>query len=141
MIVLDTNVISEMMRPAPAAQVSAWFSAQAASSLFTTALTQAEILYGIAILPAGQRRDALAAAARPVFDHDFAGRVLSFDSAAAPIFSEIAAARRAAGQPISQVDAQIAAIARSRGASLATRNTQDFADCGIVVIDPWSHRP
>lgn len=140
MIVLDTNVVSEMMRAMPAAQVSDWYAAQATSSLFTTALTQAEVLYGLAILPAGQRRDALLTAAMPMFDEDFAGRILPFDSDAAVIYPDVAAGRRRSGQPISQVDAQIAAIVRSRGATLATRDVHDFADCGIVVIDPWAHR-
>lgn len=137
MIVLDTNVISEMMRPKPARHVSDWFATHAMSSLFTTALTQAEILYGLALLPAGRRRQALLTAARPIFDGDLAGRVLPFDSDAAAIYPDIAVRRRSAGQPISQVDAQIAAIVRSRGATLATRNVRDFADCGISVVDPW----
>jgi toxin FitB len=141
MIVLDTNVISEMMRPNPAPQVSGWFAAQPASSLFTTALTQAEILFGLAILPAGRRRDHLIVAANAIFEQDLAGRIVPFDAGAAPIFAEIAARRRQGGRAISRIDAQIAAISRSRGASLATRDTTDFADCGLVVIDPWSHRP
>jgi predicted nucleic acid-binding protein len=140
MIVLDTDVISEMMRPAPTREVSNWFAGQAKSSVFTTALTQAEILYGLALLPAGKRRTALIAAAEPLFDEEFNGRILPFDSDAASIYPDIAAARRKAGRPISQIDAQIAAIARSRGASLATRNVSDFMDCGLVVVDPWRHR-
>ena len=140
MIVLDTNVISEMMRPAPTHAVSDWFARKAMSSLFTTALTQAEILYGLALLPEGQRRQALYAAARPIFDEDMAGRILPFDSDAALIYPEIAASRRQAGQPISQIDAQIAAIARSRGSALATRNVRDFIDCGIDLVDPWTER-
>ena len=94
MIVLDTNVISEMMRPLPAAVVSAWFALHARATLFTTTLSQAEILYGLALLDAGRRRDDLLAAARPVFDEDFQGRVLPFDSAAAIEFADIAASRR-----------------------------------------------
>jgi predicted nucleic acid-binding protein len=89
------------------------------------------------LLPAGKRRDAIRAAAEAVFTHDFADRILSFDSAAAPAYAEIAAHRRKAGQPISQFDAQIAAIVRSRGANLATRNTDDFEGCGIKVHNPW----
>ncbi len=140
MIVLDTNVVSEMMRPAPAGAVSGWFARNATSSLFTTALTQAEILYGLALLPAGQKRQALIAAAQAIFAEDLAGRILPFDSAAAAFYPDIAATRRQAGRPISQIDAQIAAIARSRGAALATRNVRDFVECGIAVIDPWTTR-
>lgn len=138
MIILDTNVISEMMRPAPAPQVEAWFAANPASALFTTALSQAEILYGLALLPAGKRRNALRAAIKSVFDEEFAGRVLPFDAEAASVYADLAAARRKAGKPISQIDAQIAAIARSRGAALATRDGRDFADCGLTIVDPWS---
>lgn len=140
MIVLDTNVISEMMRPLPAEVVSAWFALHARATLFTTTLSQAEILYGLALLDAGRRRDDLVAAARPVFDEDFQGRVLPFDSAAAIAFADIAAARRRSGRPIAQIDAQIAAIARSRGAQLATRNIGDFTDCGISLVNPWDVR-
>jgi predicted nucleic acid-binding protein len=103
----------------------------------TTTLTQAEIFYGLALLPEGRRRDDLTAAARLVFDVDLAGRVLPFDIDAALAYPEIAAGRRQGGRPIDQIDAQIAAIVRSRGARLATRNLRDFADCGIDVICPW----
>jgi predicted nucleic acid-binding protein len=140
MIILDTNVISEMMRPTPAPQVQAWFAANPASSLFTTALTKAEILYGLALLPAGKRRNGLHAAALSMFDEDLAGRVLPFDSEAASIYPALAAERRKAGKPISQLDAQIAAIARSRGAAVATRDSGDFADCGLMLVDPWTTR-
>ena len=107
------------------------------AGVFTTTLTQAEIFYGLALLPAGRRRDDLLAAARPMFDVDLAGRVLPFDTEAASAYPEIAAGRKQDGKPISQIDAQIAAIVRSRGARLATRNVRDFADCGITVVDPW----
>jgi toxin FitB len=139
MIVLDTNVISEMMRPKPVARVVGWFAAQSPAALFTTALTQAEILYGMALLPQGKRRTALLAAANALFDHDFAGRLLPFDGDAAPHFAAIAAERRRLGRPISQTDAQIAAIARSRAARVATRNVRDFADCGVALVDPWDN--
>ena len=138
MIVLDTNIVSEMMRPAPEALVVAWLTSQAASGLFTTALTQAEVLYGLTLLPEGRRREELFAAARPIFDEDLSGRILPFDSHAALIYPDIVAGRRQAGRPISQVDAQIASIARSRGARLATRNVRDFEDCGLVLVDPWT---
>lgn len=138
MIILDTNVISEMMLPAPAVQVQRWFAANPASFMFTTALSQAEILYGVALLPAGRRRNALHAAAQAMFEEDFAGRILPFDSDAARIYPELAATRRKAGKPISQIDAQIAAIARSRGAAVATRNGDDFTGCGLTLVDPWA---
>ena len=137
MIVLDTNVISELMRREPDAKVMAWIGEQPMAGVFTTTLTQAEIFYGLALLPEGHRRDELAAAARPMFEVDLVGRVLSFDTEAALAYPDIAAGRRQGGQPISQIDAQIAAIVRSRGARLATRNVRDFADCGITVVNPW----
>ena len=137
MIILDTNVISELMRAAPAAAVMRWMNARPASSLYVTSITQAEILYGIQILPKGKRRDAIAAAAAEMFEHDFAGRVLPFGSDAAVAYASLAAARRRAGRPISGFDAQIAAIARTHDADLATRNVDDFEGCGIEVIDPW----
>ncbi len=138
MIVLDTNVVSELMRAKPDARVMAWFEQQPSAGLFTTSLTQAEIFYGLALLPDGQRRQALMATARLMFDEDFAGRILPFDVEAASIYPEIAAGRRQIGKPISQFDAQIAAIVRSRGARLASRNMRDFSDCGITVVDPWT---
>lgn len=137
MIVLDTTVTSELMRPKPDAAVMAWIGNQPMTGVFTTTLTQAEIFYGLALLPEGRRREELVAAARPVFDVDLAGRVLPFDTDAALAHAGIAAGRRQSGQPISQIDARIAAIVHSRGARLATRNARDFADCGIVVVNPW----
>lgn len=137
MIVLDTNVISELMRTSPAQPVLIWFSAQTTASLFTTTLTQAEIFYGLGILPAGRRRDDLMNAARPIFERDLAGRVMPFDGDAAMAYASIAASRRASGRPLSQIDGQIAAIVVSRGAQLATRNLQDFDGCGIGLVDPW----
>lgn len=137
MIVLDTNVLSELMRTTHDSKVTAWIAKQPMASVFTTTLTQAEIFYGLALLPAGRRRDALVAAARPMFEIDLAGRILPFDIDAASAFPEIAAGRKRQGKPISQIDAQIAAIVCSRGARLATRNIHDFTDCGIAVVDPW----
>ncbi|KUY84957.1 plasmid stabilization protein [Burkholderia cepacia] len=138
MIVLDTNVLSELLRPAPAPHVLAWFGRQARAALFTTALTRGEMLYGVRLLPAGARRDGLGEAVLAMFDVDFSGRVLNFDADAADAYAELAAARRQSGAPISQVDAMIAAIARSRGATVATRNVKDFVDCGIELVDPWA---
>ena len=137
MIVLDTNVLSELMRQKPAERVVQWMEPQANSSLFTTTVTQAELLYGVSVLPAGRRKEALAAAVDEMFEHDFKGRVLPFDGSAAVTFAAICADRNRLGRPISQFDAQIAAIVRSRGAALATRNISDFDACGIRVIDPW----
>lgn len=137
MIVLDTNVISEMMRPDPSPTVENWLAGQPAAGMFISAITEAELRYGLALLPAGQRRRRLLAQAEAMLAEDFAGRILPFDSAAAEAYAPIAAARRLAGRPISQADAQIAAIAASRGAAIATRNVSDFAECGIPVVDPW----
>ena len=138
MLILDTNVLSELMRAKPNDKVIKWFAAQRTESLFTTAVTQAEILYGVAILSKGKRRNTIEAAVNEMFEKDFEGRILSFDSSSAKSYAHIVALRRAAGKPISQFDAQIAAIAHSRHANLATRNTDDFQGCDIVVIDPWN---
>src|SRR5947207_13878405 len=137
MIILDTNVLSDLMRPLPAPEVVRWLATHPASSLLTTTITQAEILYGLELLPKGKRRAALQNIIESMFGQDFADRILPFDSDAARAFSKIAAARRIAGRPIAQLDAQIASIARSRGAVLATRNAGDFAYCGIQVLNPW----
>jgi hypothetical protein len=128
------------MRPDPAAAVTKWVGAQHATSLFTTSVTEAEMRYGLAILPLGRRRKQLEAAVDGLFREDLAGRILPFDSAAACAFASLAAQRRKVGRPISQLDAQIAGIALTRGATLATRNTTDFAMCGIELIDPWGRR-
>ncbi len=138
MIVLDTNVISELMRSDPDRAVLEWFAQQPIAGLFTTCVSEAEIYYGLALLPKGRRRDSLQAAAHAMFEEDFAGRILPFDSDAAHAYAEIASARRLIGQPISQFDAQIAGIVRSRGARLTTRNLRDFADCEIALVDPWT---
>ena len=137
MIILDTNVLSELMRPKPSPRVAAWVAKQPATELFTTSITEAEVFYGIELLTKGKRREGLLAAAEAMFAEDLAGRILGFESDAARVFSKIAAHRRALGKPISHADAQIAAIAQVRGAKLATRNVADFEDCGLDVIDPW----
>ena len=137
MILLDTNVISEMMRAEPAPEVLAWFAARDAADLFLTTVTEAELRTGIAILPEGQRRDRLQAALDAMIAEDFAGRVLPFDSPAARAYARIAATRRAAGRPIAEADCQIAAIATAVGAMVATRNTKDFDGCGPTIINPW----
>ena len=137
MIVLDTNVLSELMKPAPIERVVRWMAAQPATSLYTTTVTQAEILHGVMLLPAGRRRNAVEAAAEAMFKEEFAGRVLSFGSDAARLYARIAAERRRAGRPISHFDAQIAAITRATGAAVATRNVADYDGCGVKVINPW----
>ena len=138
MIVLDTNVVSEFMRDHPRPEVLAWLDQQLANTLFVAAVTEAEVRSGIVLLPSGRRRRGLAAAAERAFGVLFAERILPFDSAAARAYAVIAADRRAAGRPISQADCQIAAIARSRGARVATRDVDDFAGCGVEVMNPWS---
>ncbi|MGO8983566.1 MAG: type II toxin-antitoxin system VapC family toxin [Terriglobales bacterium] len=137
MIILDTTVLSELMRVKPSAHVAAWVAKQSATELFTTSITEAEIFYGIELLTKGKRREGLLAAAEAMFDEDLAGRVFGFESEAGRVFSTIAANRRALGRPMSHADAQIAAIARVRRAKLATRNIEDFEDCGLDVVDPW----
>lgn len=138
MIILDTNVLSELMRPKPAPPVVGWIGAQAASALYTTSITQAEILHGILLLEPGRRRSALEAAATSMFAEEFAGRILEFGADAAPAYARIASDRRRAGRPISHFDAQIAAIALSTGAAIATRNLSDFGGCGVRLVDPWA---
>lgn len=138
MILLDTNVISELMRPEPAQIVLDWFGALDAGDLFISAITEAELRTGVAILPDGQRRDRLQAAIDAMIDQDFQSRVLPFDSLAAKAYAEIAAQRRAAGRPIAEADCQIAAIARATDAPIATRNVKDFDGCGVCVINPWN---
>jgi toxin FitB len=137
MLILDTNVISEIMQALPSPRVQEWWSQQQAGELFTSTVTVAEILCGIELLPRGKRRDRLLAEAEAMFSQDFAGRILPFDEEAARAFPGIAAGRRVKGSPIAALDAQIAAIARSRRAILATRNTTDFEGCGVRLVNPW----
>ncbi len=124
MIVLDTNVISELMRAEPDAGMLSWMERQATAGLLTTTPTEAEIFYGLALPPDERRRETLVAAAQPMVDVDRAGRILPFDTDAALAYAAIAAGRRQSGQPISQINAQVAAIVRSRGAKLATGYAQ-----------------
>jgi predicted nucleic acid-binding protein len=137
-IVLDTNVVSELMRASPAEAVLQWISGQASEALYTTSITQAEVLNGVLKLPAGRRRRAIEEAAEAMFREDFAARVLPFDREAARPYAELVNERRRRGRPISQFDAQIAAIARAAGAVVATRNVDDFEHCGVDVLDPWA---
>ncbi|HET8790968.1 MAG TPA: type II toxin-antitoxin system VapC family toxin [Modicisalibacter sp.] len=137
MIVLDTNVLSELMRPAPDASVVDWLDSQDATSVTISAITVAEILYGIERMPNGQRKRALAGIAAAMFDEDFLGRILSFDSEAAIHYAEQVAASESVGRHIHMADAQIAAICIQYDAVLATRNIKDFETMHIETINPW----
>jgi hypothetical protein len=137
MIIIDTNVISELLRPTPEPAVEAWLGEQDGLSIYLTAISEAELRYGVAIMTSGKRRDGLGNAIDRILRDDMAGRILPFDSAAARAYADIAANRRSAGKPISQADCQIAAIARAHNAPLATRYTFDFEGCGIDLINPW----
>ena len=138
MLVLDTNVVSELMKERPNPDVLRWVDNQLTDNLFVTSVTEAEIRTGIAILPEGERQRGLAASAERLFSVLFSERILPFDSDAARAYAMLAADRRVAGRPISQSDCQIAAIARCRGASVATRDVDDFEGSGIEVINPWT---
>ena len=138
MIVLDTNVVSELMRTNPDSNVKAWLTNQASTDIFISVITEAELRYGAAILPAGRRKDEIAAEVEKMLQEDFSRRILPFSSESARAYAEIGARRRNAGLPISNADCQIAAIARCCGATVATRNVGDFEHCGIEVIDPWN---
>ena len=135
---LDTNVLSELMRTAPSAEVLAWFAKNAPGPVYTSSITQAEILTGIALLPDGKRRDTLAQTAQAMFAQDFAGdRVLNFDRVAAEHYALVVASRMRLGRPISTEDAQIAAIALAAGLPLLPRNTKDFSDIsGLCQVKP-----
>jgi len=137
-ILLDTNVLSELMRPKPAVEVLDWFERQHGASFFVSAITRAEILLGIALLPAGKRRDNLAAAAEQMFNEDFAGHSLAFDGNCATEYALLAAERARNGHTISTEDGQIAAIALSHDLPLATRNGKDFKGIeGLTLLNPW----
>jgi len=137
MIIVDTNVISEVLRPKPSERVAAWLDAQRPSDIFLTTVSQAEMLLGIELLPRGRRRASLESAINAIFDADFRERVFPFDTAAARAFALVVAHRHRIGRPIDNMDAQIAGIARSKGAAIATRDISGFAGCGVPVIDPW----
>lgn len=140
MIVLDTNVVSELMRAEPAGTVVEWVDAWPALELHLTAITVAELLYGVARLPAGRRKRALATRVEAMIEQDFDQRVLAFDQVAAAHHATLVVDRARAGRPISMADAQIAAICRSFDATLATRNVHDFAGTRVTVVDPWAGR-
>jgi predicted nucleic acid-binding protein len=137
-IILDTNVLSELMRPKPERAVTEWFAGLTGVAFYVTAITEAEILLGIALLPEGKRRTALAEAAETMFRVDFAGRCLPFDAHCAARYAAIVAGRRRAGFSITTEDAQIASIALNNGYALATRNIRDFLHIdGLGLLNPW----
>jgi predicted nucleic acid-binding protein len=137
MILIDTNVLSEVMRPEPNARVLRWYRSTQRYHLYTTTVTVAETFAGILALPAGHRRAGMEADARAMFAIEFEGRVLAFDMPAAESYARIASGRKASGRPIKPLDGQIAAIARIHDMAVATRNTSDFEDCGIDLVNPW----
>ncbi len=138
MILLDTNVLSEFMRPQPAVQVVAWLDRQPAGEIWISAISCAEIELGLALMPKGKRQVALALAAQGMLDEDFADRCLSFDKVAANHYARIVSVRIQAGRPISVEDGQIAAIALAQEMWLATRNTADFEQIdGLNLVNPW----
>ena len=140
MILLDTNVVSEVMSPAPAQAVLDWFAGQTAADLYLPAIVEAELRFGILLLPDGKRRNGLSAALEGLIEEDFRDRILPFDSAAARSYAVIAAQRRRTGRAVKEADCQIAAIAASKGAALATRNVRDFEGAEIEILNPWEHR-
>jgi toxin FitB len=137
LIILDTNVISEMSRDQPDPVVLAWLLRQEAGSLYSTAVTLAEVVYGLDLLPAGKRRNRLIELTRVIFESGLRGKILPFDEEAARHYAQILSSKRLKGIPMSAFDAQIAAIAFALGVPVATRNVTDFEHCGITVINPW----
>ena len=138
MFLLDTNVVSELLRPSPEPIVETWVGDRRATDLYFSAIGEAELRYGVAILPTGRRQTALGSAIEAILRDDFVDRILPFDSEAAREYADIAATRRSAGRPFAPADCQIAAIARSRGMAVATRNVRDFEDIEVEVVDPWT---
>ncbi|BBZ04482.1 ribonuclease VapC [Mycolicibacterium chitae] len=137
MIVLDTNVVSELMRPAPDSDVANWVDSLDVSDLLLTAVTAAELMYGVARLPDGRRRGELRAKMEGLLAEDFRDRILPFDALAATHYADIVADRERSGRQISFADGQIAAICRNWNVGLATRNVSDFAGTGVELINPW----
>jgi toxin FitB len=137
LIVLDTNVVSEMMRPAPDSTVLHWLNTQVAEELWLNSVVVSELLFGIARLPAGARKRQLADTFAAMLEQDFAGRILPFDVEAAVVYAELAAGCEAKGRPVDMADAQIAAICLAQGAKLATRNLKHFEGLGLGLVNPW----
>ena len=141
MIVWDTNVLSEIMKPVPDPRVLSWADSIPTPQTAVTAITVAEILYGIGRLPDGARRRTLVTAAESIFDEEFRNRILAFDADAAVEYAALVVERELAGLPISMADAQIAAICRTHECTLATRNVRDFEGIGIPIVNPWTESP
>ena len=137
-VLLDTNVVSELMRKTPDPAVAMWAAGQPLESLFFSAVGEAELRYGAAVLPTGQRRETLVSDIERMLGEAFENRVLPFNSSAARAYANIAAKRRSAGRPVAPADCQIAAIARSRRMAVATRNVREFEDADVEIIDPWA---
>ena len=137
MYAIDTNVASELMRPAPTPSAATWIAAHNTEDMFLTAVSEAELRYSVAVAPVGRRKDALEAAMTRWLDMGFGERIPPFDSAAARASAEIAAYRRRTGRPIGEADCQIAAICRQRGAVPITRNLSDFQGTEVEIVDPW----
>ena len=137
-MVLDTNVVSELMRSEPDTAVLAWLNDQPADTLWLNSVVVSELLYGIARLPDGKRRAQLAQAVQAMLAEDFSGRVLPFDLEAAVVYADLVAMRERQGQPVDMADGQIAAICLAHGASLATRNTKHFDGLGLTLLNPWA---
>ena len=140
MIVLDTNVVFEPMKPSADPTVQAWLDRQVAETLYLTATSLAELLVGIEILPSGRRKDGLAAALAELMAVLFGPRILPFDQQAAIAYAPVVSRARAGGTIISVADGQIAAIAAARGFTIATRDTAPFVAAGLPVINPWDAR-
>ena len=139
MIVLDTNVLSELIRPAPAPQVLRWVDTQPAADLVITAITTAELRAGVAMLPRGRRKDTIARQVERLISDVFGGYVLAFDAESSGHYADIVAAGQRLGRPMSALDAQIAAICRQHEATLATRNVTDFRSAKLSVANPWTN--
>jgi len=137
MVILDTNVVAEMMKAAPAPTVVSWLNGQEASGLFLTAITLGEVGYGLRVMPQGKRRFQLEEGFERILAEGFAGRVLAFDEEAARHYGEVMGRRKEIGRPLSVLDGQIASIARARGCMVATRNVRDFSECGVEIINPF----
>ena len=138
MILLDTNVVSELMRSEPEPSVEVWVADQPPKELFLSTVSEAELRYGAAILPEGRRRETLFSDIEGMLRSAFGDRLLPFDREAARVYGDIAAMRRAAGRHVAPIDCQIAAIARSRGLTVATRNVGDFEGMEVALVDPWA---
>lgn len=136
-MILDTNVISEIMKREPNTAAAHWYRTAGSATRFLTVITEAELRFGIAYMPDGKRKTAMMAALEAILEVEFSNRILAFERADALHFADIMASRRRSGRPIGAADAQIAAIARRWGFPVVTRNVEDFAECGIEIINPW----